>query len=221
MEPYGLTIASRGTLRQQASLAVSAPLKRNVSPHNSYYVLRAGRWPARVLKPTLHKPDGLHCMKFPTRRVSPSVPPLDVLRKSVAAMLMTTFIPFVSAQELPREFTLLSARDLTLACTVHTTFLATTSAQSINESSRSNAIDLVKFALVWKREAAREQASQEETLEWGRRVEALSSEQIREQATYCVRHAAMMFKGMPATMQRGLTEEAERQTNKLMARGQK
>ena len=30
MEPYGLTIASRGTLRQQASLAVSAPLKRNV-----------------------------------------------------------------------------------------------------------------------------------------------------------------------------------------------
>ena len=34
MEPYGLTIASRGTLRQQASLAVSAPLKRNVRQHS-------------------------------------------------------------------------------------------------------------------------------------------------------------------------------------------
>ena len=33
MEPYGLTIASRGTLRQQASLAVSAPLKLNVRRH--------------------------------------------------------------------------------------------------------------------------------------------------------------------------------------------
>ena len=36
MEPYGLTIASRGTLRQQASLAVSAPLKRNVMKLNRF-----------------------------------------------------------------------------------------------------------------------------------------------------------------------------------------
>lgn len=174
--------------------------------------------PPEALKPTLHHPDGPHCMKLPPWRVPPYPSLLGLLRKSGAAMFLTTFIPLVSAQELPREFTLLSARDLTLACTVHTTFLATTAAQSSDSASRSYAIDAVRLALVWKREAAREQTTQAETLDWRRRVEALGSEQLREQATYCVRHAARMFNAMPATMQRGLKEEAQQQASKLMAR---
>ncbi|MDC8786238.1 hypothetical protein [Roseateles koreensis] len=133
-------------------------------------------------------------------------------------MLLTTSIPFVSAQELPREFKLLSARDLTFACTVHTTFLATTAAHSSDATSRSNATDAMRLALVWMREAAREQATQAETLDWRRRVEALGSEQLREQATYCIRHASMMFNAMPATMQRDLKDEAQQRASKLMAR---
>lgn len=160
-------------------------------------------------------------MKLPPWRLPPSLSLLALMRKSVTAVFLATSIPLVSAQELPREFTLLGARDLTLACTVHTTFLATTAAQSADATSRSNAIDAVRLALVWKREAAREQATQAETLDWKRRVEALGSEQLREQVTYCVRHAAMMFNAMPATMQRSLKEEAQQQASKLMAREKK
>lgn len=147
-------------------------------------------------------------------------PPLrDRLCNVVATALLMTFAPLASTQDLPREFAMLNARDLTLACTVHTTFLATTAAQSADAGTRATATNLVRLALVWKREASREQTSQVETLDWRRRVEALGSEQIREQTTYCAKHAAMMFSAMPATLQRTLREEAEQQASRLRSSG--
>jgi hypothetical protein len=117
------------------------------------------------------------------------------------------------AQEIPRDFSVLSSRDLTLACEVHTTYLATGSAQSADP--RTTAQNLVLLALVWKRASAYARASDAEMRDWRRRTDALSAGQIREQATYCITQAQKIFLAFPDVTQRELRDEAVHQTNRL------
>jgi hypothetical protein len=137
----------------------------------------------------------------------------------LAASVLVLASSVVIAQDVPREFAMLTARDLTLACTVHTTFMATTAAMS--EGGESSVRNLVRLALVWKREASREQNSQVETQGWRRRIEEQNFDRTREQVIYCAGHADSMFKAMPKTLQQEMRDDAQRQTGQLLEKYRK